>query len=76
MKTIGIDQSSFNMSTFEHRFMNNTKKIYQHAGNWDDQQNLKYIQEASLLSTPEGLTDNIPNVNMPSTPVNKPSARK
>ena len=33
MKTIGIDQSSFTRSSFEHIFMNNIKKIYQHAGN-------------------------------------------
>ena len=64
------------MSTFEHRCMNNIKKIYQHAGKCDDQQNLKDILEASLLSTPEGFIDNIPNVHMPSTPVKKPSARK
>ena len=32
MKTIGIDQSSFARSSFEHRCMKNIKKIYQHAG--------------------------------------------
>ena len=36
MKTIGIDQSSFTRSTFEHRCMNNIKNIYQHAGKCDD----------------------------------------
>ena len=36
MKTIGIDQSSFTRSSFEHRCMNNIKKIYQHAGKCDD----------------------------------------
>ena len=76
MKTIGIDQSSFNMSTFEHRCMNNIKKIYQHAGKCDDQKNLKDILEAALLSTPEGFTYNSNNVHMPSTPVKKPSASK
>ena len=40
MKTIGIDQSSFFRYSFEHRCMNNIKKIYQHAGKCDDQQNL------------------------------------
>ena len=76
MKTIGIDRSSFNMSTFEHRFINNIKKIYQHAGNCDYQQNLKDILDVDVLSTPEGFTDNSPNVHMTSTPVKKPSARK
>ena len=76
MKTIGIDQSSFARSSFEHRCMNNIKKIYQHAGKCDDPKNLKIILEAALLSTPERVTDNITNVHMKSTPVKKPSARK
>ena len=76
MKTIGIDQSSFARSSFEHRSLNNIKRIYQHTGNFDDQQNLKDILEAAILSTPEGVTDNIPNVHMTPTPVKKPSARK
>ena len=56
--------------------MNNIKKIYQHAGKCDDQQNLKDIIDADILSTTEGVTDNSPNVHMTSTPVKKPSARK
>ena len=56
--------------------MNNIKKIYQHAGKCDDQQNLKDIIYADILSTPEVVTDNSPNVNMSSKPVKKPSARK
>ena len=56
--------------------MNNTKKIYQHAGKCDDQKNLKDILEADILSTTEGFTDNSPNVHMTSSPVKKPSARK
>ena len=56
--------------------MNNIKKIYQHAGKCDDQQNLKDIIDADILSTPEGVNDNIPNVHMASKPVKKPSARK
>ena len=56
--------------------MNNIKKIYQHAGKCDDQQNFKDILESAILSTPEGVTDNSPNVHMKSSPVKKPSARK
>ena len=56
--------------------MNNTKKIYQHEGKCDDQQNLKDIIDADILSTPEGVTDNSPNDHMASKPVKKPSARK
>ena len=76
MKTIVIDLSSFFRSSFEHICMNNTKKIYQHAVKFDYQQNLKDIIDAAILSTPEGLTDNIPNAPISSTPVKKPSARK
>ena len=52
MKTIGIDQSSFTRSSFEHICMNNIKNIYQHAGKCDDQQKLNDIIESALLSTP------------------------
>ena len=51
--------------------MNNIKNIYQHAGKCDNQQNLKDILEAALLSNPEGFTYNSPNVHMPSAPVKK-----
>ena len=71
MKTIGIDQSLFARSSFEHRCMNNIKQIYQHVGNCDDQQNLKDIIDAAILSTPEGVIYNSPNVHMTSTPVKK-----
>ena len=53
METIGIDTSSVARSSFEHRCMKNIKKIYQHAGKCDDQQNLKDIIDAAILSTPE-----------------------
>ena len=64
------------MSYFEHKFLNNIEKIYQHVGNCDNQQNLKDILDASMLSTPEEVTDDSPNVLMTSTPVKKPSASK
>ena len=84
MKTIGIDQSSFTRYYFEHRCMKNIKKIYQHSGKCDEQhsgkcdeqQNPKDILEAAILSTPEGFTDNSPNVHMASSLVKKPSASK
>ena len=69
MKTIGTDQSSFARSSFEHRCMNNIKKIYQHAGKCDDQQNLKNIIDSAILSTPEGVTDNSHNIHMTSIPI-------
>ena len=66
MKTISIDQSSFTRSYFEHRCMNNIKKIYQHAGKCDDQKNLKDIIDAAILSTPAGVTNHSPNVHLKS----------
>ena len=76
VKTIGIYQSSFTRYSFEHICMNNIKNIYQHAGKCDDQQNLKDIIDAAILSTPELVTDNSPNVHLTPSPFNKPSARK
>ena len=76
MKTIVIDQSLFIFSYYEHKFLNKIKKIYQHAGKCEDQQNLKDILDASMVSIPEGVIYNIPNVPMKSTPVKKPSDRK
>ena len=37
---------------------------------------LSIIIHVAILSTPEGVTDNSPNLPMTSTPVKKPSARK
>ena len=71
-----MDQSSFTRSSFEHRCMNNIKKIYQYAGKCNDKKNLKDIIDAAIISTPEGVTDNSPNVHMTSTPVKKPSVSK
>ena len=76
MKTIGIDQSLFKISSFEHKCMSSIKKIYQHAGKCDNQQNLKDILEAAMVLNPDGFVDNSPNVPMTSTPVKKPSASK
>ena len=76
MKNIDNDQSSFTRSSFEHICMNNIKKIYEHAGKCDYQQNLKDIIDAAMLSTPEGVTDKSPNVHLTSSLVKKPSASK
>ena len=64
MQTIVIDQSLCNRSSFEHKCLNNIKKIYQHAGKCDDQQNLKDLLYADILSTPEGVTDDSPSLPM------------
>ena len=53
MKIIGIDQSLCKRSYFEHNFLNNIKKIYQHSGKCDDQKNLKDILDAAMVYNPE-----------------------
>ena len=76
VKTIGIDQLLFTKSSFEHRRMKNIKKIYQHAGKFDDQKNLKDVIDADMVYNPEGVTYNSHNAPMTSTPVKKPSTSK
>ena len=70
MKTIFIDQSLFKFASFEHKCLNNIKKIYQHADKCDDQQNLKDILYAA------GITFDSPSLPMTSTTVKNPSAGK
>ena len=76
MNIIGIDQSIWNRSSFEHKVYNNMKKKYQHAGKCDDQQKLKDIIDSAMVSTPESVTDNSPNVPLRSEPVKKTSSSK
>ena len=52
------------------------KNIYQHDGKCDDQQNLKDILDAAMVSTPEVVTYDSPNVPMTSTPFKTLSSRK
>ena len=56
--------------------MNNIKKIYHHAGKFDDQQNLKDILFVAMVLTPEKVTDVSLYFPMTSTPVKTPSASK
>ena len=51
--------------------MNNIKTIYKHSDKCDVQQNFKDIIDADMLSIPDEVTDNSPNVPMISTPVSK-----
>ena len=71
MKTIGIGQSLWNKSSFEHKCLNNIKKIYQHEGKCDDQKSIKDILDADMVLIPEGVTYDSPNLHMTSTPFKK-----
>ena len=76
IKNIGIDQSLCTRFSFEHQFMNNIKNIYQHAGKYNDQQNLNNIIDAAMVSIPEEVTDVSPSLRINQTTAKKPSARK
>ena len=76
METIGIDQSLCNRYSFEHKYLNNIKKIYQHTGKCDNQQNLRDILDTDMMSTPEEVTDDSTSLPMTPTPVKRPNARK
>ena len=76
VQTIGIHQSLSNNAIYEHKCLENIKKVYKQAGKCDDQQQFKDILEAAMVSTPEGFTNNSPIYPMTSLPIKKPSARK
>ena len=76
MKTIGIYQSLRNNALFEHKCLQNIKKLYKHAGKCDNQQQLKDIFDVAMVYTTEVFTNNNPRSPMTPTPVNKLSARK
>ena len=76
VQTIGIDQSLSNNAIYEHKCIENIKKLYKQAGKCDDQQQLKYFLEAALVSTLKGFTGDNPISPMKLTPIKKPSARK
>ena len=56
MVTIGIDQALSNCAMYKHRCMEKSRN-YTHFGKYDDQLQLKYIIEASMVSTPDIFTD-------------------
>ena len=66
---IGIDQSLRNSSLYEHKCLENIKKLHKQTGKCDDQIQLKYIIEADMVSTSEGFTNDSHISPMTSTPV-------
>ena len=65
-----------NNAIYEHKCLENIKKLYKQAGKCDDQQQFKDILEAAMVSTPEGFANNSPISPRTSSPVKKPSAKK
>ena len=74
MQTIGIQLYLSNNALYEHKCLENIKTLYKQAGKCDDQQQVKDILEAPMVSTNEGFTDNSPISPMTSSTVKKPSA--
>ena len=76
VQTIGIHPSLSNNAVYEHKCLENIKKLYKQAGKCDYQQQFKYILEAAMVYNPEVFTDNGPISPMNPTPVKKPRALK
>ena len=74
--TIGIGPFLINNTIYEHKCLENIKKLYEQAGKCDDQQQFKDILEDAMVSNTEGFTDNITIYPRTSSPVKKPSAQK
>ena len=74
--TIGIHLYLSNNAIYEHKCLENIKKLYKQDGKCDNQQQFKDIIEAAMVSTPKGFTGNSPMSPSTSSPVNKPSAQK
>ena len=76
MVTIGVYQSLGTRAMYEHRYLENIKKLYKSSGKYDYQQQYKAIIEAAMVSNPEGFTDNSPISPSQSVTVKHTSARK
>ena len=76
MKAIGIDQSLSNSALSEHIYIQNIKKLYQHAEKCKKRQKFKDIPESAMVYTPEVFTNNSPRSPINPTPVKKLRARK
>ena len=76
MVTIGVDQLLRYRDLHEHRYLENIKKLIKSSVKWDYQQKYKCILAAAIVSTNEGLTENIPMSFKTSVSVTKPSSRK
>ena len=76
LQTIGIGKSLRNNAIYEHKCLENIKKIYKQAGKCENQQQLKYILEVDMVSTPGLFTNNSTISPMTSTSVKKPRAQK
>ena len=61
---------------YYHICLGNIKNLYKYAAKFDNKQQYVYIIDACIVSTPKGLTENIPTSIRTSVTINKPSTRK
>ena len=73
---IGVEQKLSNCDFYEHRYLENTNRLYKDTGKCDDQQQYKDILEAEMVSTTEWCTDNSPMTSNPYVSTKNPSERK
>ena len=76
MIAIGVYQWLSNSSLYEHRRLENIKKVQEYADKCDDKHQYKDILYADIVSTPEGIVDNRPISIGTLGMLNKISARK
>ena len=57
---IDIDRYLIKNALYEHKCLENIKKLYKYAGKCDYQQQFKDILEDTIISTPDGFIDGIP----------------
>ena len=76
MVTIVIDKSLSNCAMYEHRCLENIKKIYTSSGKCDNKLQFRAILEVSMVSTPNIFIDNSAISPGPSMIVKNCKARK
>ena len=76
VQNIGIDPYLSKNAIYEHKCIDNIKKLYKQSCKCDKQQQFKDILKSAMVSTSEGFTNNSPISPRTSSPVKKPSAQK
>ena len=68
--SFGLNQSLGYSAIYEHRCLENIKKLYKYSGKCDDWQQYKAILEAAMVSTTSVFTENSTMSYIPSMTVN------
>ena len=76
MVIIDADRSLSNIALYEHRCLENIKKLYKLSEKCDDKQKYKSMIEANMVSTPEEFNENSPMSSGQSVPAKQYFVRK